>query len=224
MTTLQMAQDLELLRIYLGLEKMSLLGHSHGGVISLAYASRYPERVKTLITVGHSLPGYDDSAEWKRLAEKRKDDERYAFGYAKSITEPPQNDAEYTAQFCSKISFMFADPVTYHAAFLKTIPNLLSLWTFNALSAGDKGEVFELEDELVNVKARTLIVGANEDPMGSVEVSRITHARIAGSEMVVLEECGHFPWIEQPEKFFGTLVEFLTQSYNLCRHGSIIKV
>src|SRR5712692_2650199 len=41
--------DLEELRAHLGLERMLLLGHSHGGVVSQAYAAAHPYRVEKLV-------------------------------------------------------------------------------------------------------------------------------------------------------------------------------
>src|SRR5687768_4833621 len=35
--------DLEELRRHLGLERFELLGHSHGGVVSMAYAAAHPD-------------------------------------------------------------------------------------------------------------------------------------------------------------------------------------
>jgi pimeloyl-ACP methyl ester carboxylesterase len=41
--------DLEELRAHLGLERMLLFGHSHGGIVGIAYAARHPERVERLV-------------------------------------------------------------------------------------------------------------------------------------------------------------------------------
>src|ERR671936_3145862 len=43
------ATDLEELRAHLGLERINLLGHSHGGVVALDYAARFPDRVERLV-------------------------------------------------------------------------------------------------------------------------------------------------------------------------------
>lgn len=45
----QMTDDLAALLDHLGLERVHLLGHSFGGAIALRFASRYPERVHSLI-------------------------------------------------------------------------------------------------------------------------------------------------------------------------------
>ena len=55
MGSVDMANDLEALRAHLGLSEMSILGHSNSGAIALAYAARYPDRVKQ--TGAHRQPG-----------------------------------------------------------------------------------------------------------------------------------------------------------------------
>jgi pimeloyl-ACP methyl ester carboxylesterase len=49
--------DLEEARDQLGLDRMFLLGHSHGGVVAQAYAARFPERVERLI-LASTLPRF----------------------------------------------------------------------------------------------------------------------------------------------------------------------
>src|SRR5712691_12980798 len=41
--------DVEELRQHLGLERLLLLGHSHGGVVAQGYAARFPGRVRALV-------------------------------------------------------------------------------------------------------------------------------------------------------------------------------
>src|SRR4051812_9051165 len=41
--------DLDELRAHLGLERMLLLGHSHGGVVATAYSAAHPARVERLV-------------------------------------------------------------------------------------------------------------------------------------------------------------------------------
>src|SRR3954471_21062202 len=48
-TTEDYLADLDELREHLGLERMLLLGHSHGGVVAAAYASAHPGRVDRLV-------------------------------------------------------------------------------------------------------------------------------------------------------------------------------
>src|ERR1700753_4065372 len=62
-------EDLEQLRLHLGLDTMVLYGSSHGGMVVLAYACRFPERVGKLIVA--SAPLRLDDAYQKAIAEQK---------------------------------------------------------------------------------------------------------------------------------------------------------
>ncbi len=53
--------DLEALRVYLGFEKVDLLGSSWGGFLSMAYAARHPERISHLILVDSAAPKWSET-------------------------------------------------------------------------------------------------------------------------------------------------------------------
>src|ERR1700733_2798705 len=61
MSTAVMADDIDRLRSYLGLDSINLLGHSNGGAIALDYAERYPQRAEKVVLVETEV--LDDRAE-----------------------------------------------------------------------------------------------------------------------------------------------------------------
>ena len=73
MTSQHMVEDLEVLRQYLKLDPMLLLGHTNGGSIALGYAPQYPSDVKKLVLLDHELQGSDHSVTYIEFAMKRKD-------------------------------------------------------------------------------------------------------------------------------------------------------
>jgi proline iminopeptidase len=60
MSTAVMADDIDRLRSYLGLDSIYLMGHSHGGAIALDYAERYPQRVRKVVLIDAEV--LDDQA------------------------------------------------------------------------------------------------------------------------------------------------------------------
>ncbi|WP_343486321.1 alpha/beta hydrolase [Allomuricauda sp. d1] len=71
------AEDLEKLRQQMGIEEFNIVGHSYGGLVALAYANKYQNRLKS-ITVSEppvlSIKGCDESLSYteKGLIEKLK--------------------------------------------------------------------------------------------------------------------------------------------------------
>ena len=63
------AADLEELRVHLGLPRMDLLGFSHGAVVGVHYAARYPNGVARLV-LASGLAAFTDES--KAFAEGRR--------------------------------------------------------------------------------------------------------------------------------------------------------
>lgn len=59
--------DLEAVRAALGLEQIDLLGHSMGGINTLVYAARYPERVRRMVIEDAGPGAFEDSEGARRI-------------------------------------------------------------------------------------------------------------------------------------------------------------
>lgn len=214
MSSSDMADDIEHLRKYLDFEQIDLLGHSNGGTIALAYAQRYPISVQNLILVTHWLEGYDDSRTWERFVNDRKNNAAFSKSLAaleRAKTQSFQSQEEWFQSLRVRLSFYAADPDQHYPTFEKAM-GVPSWWVNKAQSAADKIKPLDLYAGLNRVKARTLCLGCSEDPICSENVSRITAEGIAGSQLVIIPDCGHFPWIEKPNHLFAAVTEFLTQN------------
>jgi proline iminopeptidase len=77
MGSVDMANDLEVLRVYLGLSEISILGHSNSGAIALAYTARYPERVSELVLIDSQVLGLSAAADPQRIFQSRSADPRF---------------------------------------------------------------------------------------------------------------------------------------------------
>jgi proline iminopeptidase len=71
--------DLESLRVYLGMESLTLYGNSHGGCIALAYACRSPERVHRMV-ITNAPPRMDDAYKEAVAEVQRRFSERFLDG------------------------------------------------------------------------------------------------------------------------------------------------
>jgi len=69
------------------------------------------------------------------------------------------------------------------------------------------------------VQADTLVIFGREDALCSVAAGEKTREGVEGAELLVFEDCGHFPWIEKPEKFFTAVTEFLKRGIALKTHS-----
>ena len=58
---------------------------------------------------------------------------------------------------------------------------------------------FDVRSDLKKVTAPALIVVGEDDFMCSPESATILHLALPNSKLLVIEDCGHFPWMKQPE-------------------------
>lgn len=210
LNTSDMADDLEHLRAAWKLEKIDVLGHSHGGAIALAYAERYPDRVRKLVLVGGQMIGYSSAAESKAIGEAQKRDPAFAAAYA-GPSGPQDNDDQLTAEFRRTFIVYLHNPTRDAKAVEKTLPDSMVASSLGAEQIVDgTPQVHQVED-LHRVKAGTLVIVGRYDIACPPGVSKKMHEGIAGSRMKVLEDSGHFPWAEQPDAFFGSVASFLSE-------------
>jgi pimeloyl-ACP methyl ester carboxylesterase len=205
--------DLEELREHLGLERMQLFGHSHGGIVAMAYAARHPERVERLIlasTLARFSP--EQAAAMAAAVEAHADEPWYEDARAALEAEEAgefENDEELADLSLREFPFYFARYGDEERAYVATLggdkPNADALRLFNK----EQVPSFDLRPELAQVAAPTLVVAGEEDfitgPLSAAELSE----GIAAAETVLIPGCGHFIFVEAPEAFRDAVLAFL---------------
>jgi proline iminopeptidase len=69
---------------------------------------------------------------------------------------------------------------------------------------------FDLIRDLKGIKIPSIIIHGRDDPIPLA--SSVEAARALGTNLVVLDECGHVPYVEQPEGLFAALDPFLDET------------
>jgi proline-specific peptidase len=205
--------DLEGLREHLGLERMQLFGHSHGGIVAIAYAARHPEQVERLI-LANSLARFSPELEAAMAAavESHADEPWYEDARAALEAEEAgefETDEELAELTLREFPFYFARYGDDERAYLETLrgdtPNADALRLFNQ----EQVPSFDLRPELAQIAAPTLVITGEEDfitgPLSAAELSN----GIAGAETVLIPGCGHFIFVEAPEAFRDSVLAFL---------------
>jgi pimeloyl-ACP methyl ester carboxylesterase len=205
--------DLDELRAYLGLERMDLLGHSHGGVVAIAYAATHPARVNRLVlasTLARFAAEQEDAM--VRALEARDGEPWYAD--ARAALEAEQagefaTDAELGELALREFPLYFARYGANESAYLETlradVPCADALLIFNR----EIFESFDLRRDLARITAPTLVItGADDFITGPVCAEELV-AGIPGAEAAVLPDTGHFIFVESRERFRSEVLRFL---------------
>jgi len=200
-----MADDLEQLRLYLGLERPIVLGNSFGGMLAQVYATRYPESYSRLVLVS-TTPSYDFFAEATAIAEERATDEQKRV--MPSLFEGKvRTEAEYHQwwEVMLPLYFHHYDSTVGAAMLGRTVGNPeVARYMFDQVIPH-----YDVRPLLGTITAPTLVIAGRHDwitpPSQSEEIQRL----IPGSEYVVFEKSGHMPFIEEQDDFLDVVRRFL---------------
>jgi proline iminopeptidase len=70
---------------------------------------------------------------------------------------------------------------------------------------------FDLRDRFRGVDALTLVIHARQDPI-PLESSREVADALPNGRLVVIEDSGHVPYVEQPTLLFEAITAFLQET------------
>jgi proline iminopeptidase len=198
-------EDVEALRKHLGLEALSVAGHSYGGSVALKYALAYPKRVDRLLILDSGPFTRDPEPQW---LESREGYEAAKARWAARDTTLAADDlhAEFIRTFVPVLHFHDFESVR------NTVEDLLARTTFSAepfYRAEHELATYDIRDQIAEIRAPTLIVIGDDDPPDLREGSLLLHEQIPGAQLLVVPGCGHWPMIERPDLFFPAVLRFL---------------
>lgn len=196
---LKYVEDLEAVRKALDAEKVHILGHSWGGIVTMRYATIYSQKIKSLILMGSGPP----SIKPVKLGQKRLV-QRIIELQEKGIIprELPSGSVEIVHAI---LPAYFSDPNFEMPKELKNISfnQNVSDHTFSELGEWD------FTEEVNKIELPVLILWGADDPFGfpMMETTRDAFASTTVNT-VVLNNCGHF-WHECPQEAFDQIIAFL---------------
>jgi pimeloyl-ACP methyl ester carboxylesterase len=207
------ARDVEELRTHLALDRIDLLGHSHGGVVAQAYAIAYPNRVGALVLAStaarfgpEQLAAMEAGME-SRAAEPWYDDARAALEaeQAGEFSTPE----ELTELVLREFPFYFArygdDERAWIDGLRDEVLDVDALRLFNE----EIFTTFDFRPELRRIAARTLVIAGSEDFITGPVCADELATGIASAELVVLPDCGHVVFVEARTAFCEAVLRFL---------------
>jgi proline iminopeptidase len=209
MTLRTVVEDLDALRVHLKQDRLLLVGHSWGGMLAMAYASAYPERVDRLILIGSGGPTLEFYS-WfgdninARLRPEDIEAQRYWTEAVKRGVDVNKVTIESVRAVTPGYFFDRAKGL----AFASQLKDGTLNRQVNVLLFGDMAKEYDLRPGLRRLNRPVLIVQGHQDPIGDKTAEEI-HATIGGSVLAYLNKCGHFPWIEQPDDFRTAIANFL---------------
>jgi proline iminopeptidase len=212
--------DIDALRIYLGQSKVYIAGHSGGGHQVLEYGIQHSDHLLGIIAID-AIAATDElrSEEMLKRILKKKNESFYVSNpsyYENASALMMGMGTDKTPRSLKEIIGIMGG-FYFHAPELaeKTFQNLdLNDLVFGYTSSnGFQGKNLLVELNRITVPV-LVIVGDDDFICDPVSQGARIHDRIAGSKLVIINNCGHMPWVEQPGEFY-TQCEIWFKEQNL---------
>lgn len=176
----------------LKIERASLVGNSMGGWIAALFTAAYPDRVDKLVLAdagGYAVPKGFDTRQFYGLNPTTRE------GMSVLVKKVFYN------------KFFHTD-----AAIDQAIAARLAAgdgYTINSITESIiRGEDL-LDEPVKTIKRPTLIVWGREDGLIPLSDGERMNKDIAGSKLIVFDQCGHVPNIEKAMEFNAAVIKFL---------------
>lgn len=194
-------------------EPIPVVGHSMGGLCAVAFAVERPGKTERLILIG-AVAGFPSAAK---------------YGLPFSVYGPLEVEYWQIIIWGTRISNGRAN-----LALHKKLQNLMESISFHDKSffkplAVEKDDYrkgvpirmiwsknmwrkLDYRDRLDEIEAETLVLVGRYDPEAPLECSQELHEGISRSDLVVFENSGHLPFIEEEDDFRKVVGNFLSRA------------
>jgi proline iminopeptidase len=204
--------DLERVIAELAIRPLTIVGYSWGGLLAMLYAREAaaqrvvpgPARL-VLIDPAPVTRGYRDQFE-REFAKRQASPEVQALrdDLAASGLREHDMEAYRHRSFELSVAGYFADPRAARDLTPFRVIGRIQQSVWQSLGAFD----LLRDPDFRRITAPTLIVHGRQDPIPLASSEECASA--LGATLVVIDQCGHVPYVEQPDALFGAIEEFLT--------------
>jgi proline iminopeptidase len=206
------ASDVEALRIHLGLDKPIIMGWSHGGMVAMQFAFTYPDSLSKLILVDTSAYFGEFLSDIEAAVQEFKNELWFEKSFAALKAEwagEYKTDEDMARLWVDEMKFYFKQfdvrAEAYHER-TKDLPvRIPPLKTFNDKEAA----TMDLRPHLKKIKVPTLVIVGRHDFITNVAMAEEIVKHIPNAQLEIFEDSGHFALVEEPEKFYRVIKEFI---------------
>lgn len=217
--------DCESLRVYLNIEKWSVIGHSFGGYLALLYVAKHPNSIDRVIfecpTFDFELTSRFLLKKTAKIARKYGNEDLAQRCIALSLRndKSPQQLTEEYNDLSDELGenrleiyrFINDNPTDYNSAYTDEEWDEFydrSEIHYNRLRK--EGMIFEsLIPRLKEVKNTMLLITAEHDAATCEKHIEAFTSDAVNGEIYHFKQCGHTPHYEAPDLFRKVVIEFL---------------
>lgn len=178
-----------------GVQKATLVGNSLGGFTAAAFALAHPDKVDKLVLVdaaGYSVTGDIDPKVLNGLNPSTRQQIKDLMALVFYNKEAFASDLAVDTFLASRVTA--GDQYTIQR-FIDSIAHNEDM----------------LDGKLAAIKLKTLIIWGREDGLTQLTMGQRFNKEIAGSQILIIDKCGHVPQLEKAAEFNAGLLKFLAQ-------------
>jgi proline iminopeptidase len=203
--------DLETVRKHLKFERWTLLGHSWGGTLAMAYAAKHPQQIKTMILVGSGgvntdFVKYYTANILSRLSPAEREEIQFWQEPQRFMANPNRAIFEFSRiiapamVFDRKHVYALVEQTLAADAFNSAVNLVMNQQWFT--------NPYDFKEPLRRLTAPVLIVQGRQDPVGETTAYQIQQT-IPNAKLQFVEQCGHWAFVEHEQEFLQIVRDFL---------------
>ena len=206
----QSIEDINLLLERQKIKKITIIGHSWGAMLGMSYAIKYPGNVAKLVAIGSGPLALSDYGMVEDNITSRATKEEKIF-----MKQAEDSMANHSAskELLKAYSRTFLRFFLYDAFKLDSVVEGIKQASQNNVMFGlmlqDLTRInYNLKPGISKLKMPFLAICGRQDPVGIFQTIAIKELN-KNAKIAWIEKSGHFPWLEQPDAFYSSLLTFL---------------
>jgi proline iminopeptidase len=205
----QLVADAEGVRTALGLGPVHVLGVSWGGFLALLYAARYPAALRRLVVVGAAA-----SHEFMPLAEAnaRRDATPAQWAAYRALWDGSLADDAAFRQAFDTIAPLYCRDKTRAAAGRPAGATTRYRLAVRKFVLDHEFPRYDARPELGRIRCPTMVLVGRHDWICPVPQAEEIRRLVPGARLVIFEQSGHSPHVEERERFAAEVAPFLAEA------------
>lgn len=206
----RLVNDVESLRVQLGLDRMDLLAHSAGSVLATLYAAAHPGQLSALILVTPGLyaVGVEGTEEQFDAVIARLTQEPWYPEAVAALEKLKAGDNSIEAFRASRplVYGRWDEAAQEHATAGVAVRHQVAREGYFGEGAFD---VSATRSALKHLTAPVLLYAGDRDPLVTPAVVQEATQYFGDTTVIVQPGAGHFPWLDDPAAFTTAINSFL---------------
>lgn len=207
-TNENMVKDIELVRKKLGITRWTVVGHSYGATHALHYAVEYPQYVEKVITIASAGTNSKFQEHFtENILSKISMDERRRMQELRAANANKESDGMGEADMIFLKGYFYNPekiPILFGRIAADELSSMFNPKFHQAYWANKGNPTFDIQERVLKMNIPVRMIESWQDPCYDGR-QWVLNEKLKDSQIKFINESGHFPWIEQPEKFFQLL-------------------